>query len=73
MSHKPHFVKGDWKAICDRCGRIFLGSQLQTEWTGLKVCAKDWEPRHPQDFVKGVADVQTPPWTRPEATDTFIP
>jgi hypothetical protein len=35
------------------------------------VCDEDWETRHPQDFVRGVADVQAPPWTRPES-DVFI-
>ncbi len=36
------------------------------------VCHGDWEPRQPQDFVRGVADVQAPPWTRPEAHDTYL-
>lgn len=31
-----------------------------------------WEPRHPQDFVRGVKDKQTPPWVRPEGADTFL-
>jgi len=31
-----------------------------------------WEPRQPQDFVRGVADYQAPPWTRPEPQDQFI-
>ena len=37
------------------------------------VCPGDWETRHPQDFVRGIADYQAPPWTRPEAPDEFIP
>ena len=36
------------------------------------VCNGDYEPRQPQDFVRGVADVQTPAWSRPEAQDSFI-
>jgi hypothetical protein len=36
------------------------------------VCDKDWEPRQPQDFVRGVADYQAPPFTRPEPSDSFI-
>jgi hypothetical protein len=31
-----------------------------------------WEPRQPQDFVRGVADYQAPPFTRPEQSDSFI-
>jgi hypothetical protein len=36
------------------------------------VCDDDWEIRHPQDFVRGVADIQAPPWTRPEPADVFV-
>lgn len=36
------------------------------------VCPKDWEPRHPQDFVKGVRDNQSVPVSRPEAPDAFV-
>jgi hypothetical protein len=36
------------------------------------VCEQDWEPRQPQDFVRGIADQQAPVWTRPEPVDTFI-
>ena len=32
-----------------------------------------WEPRQPQDFVRGVADYQAPPFTRPEQSDVFEP
>lgn len=61
-----------WLAICDRCGQKFQASELRLEWTGLRVCPKDFESRHPQDFVKGVPDKQNPPWVRPEAADVFI-
>ena len=36
------------------------------------VCRDDWEPRQPQDFVRGVVDTQVPAWTRPKAQDQFI-
>ena len=36
------------------------------------VCHGDWEPRQPQDYVKGVADIIRAPWTRPEQADSFI-
>jgi hypothetical protein len=73
VSYRPTYVRGDWKAICDVCGRLYKGSQLRARWDGMMVCKDDWEPRHPQDFVRGVADVQAPPWTRPEPADKFIP
>lgn len=60
-----------WAAICDRCGFRFKSTQLRKEWQGLMVCKECWEPRHPQDFVRVPHEEITPPWTRPEGTDTF--
>lgn len=61
-----------WLAICDRCGFQYEASQLRKEWTGLMVCPKDYDPRHPQDRVRGKADRQAPPWVRPEPEDVFL-
>jgi hypothetical protein len=63
---------GDWLATCDRCGREFYASQLRREWTGLMVCSGDWDPRHPQDFKRGVPDRQAVPWSRPEPPEVFV-
>ncbi len=35
------------------------------------VCKKDYETRHPQEFIKVVQEDVTPPWTRPEQDDVF--
>lgn len=72
MANSPVYIKGDWKAICDVCGREYKASYLRKRWDGLMCCNDDWEPRHPQDFVRGVTDIQVPPWTRPEPSDNFI-
>ena len=66
------YHKGDWKVICDVCGFQYLASQLRKRWDNLMVCPADWETRQPQDFVKGVADIQAPPWARPETQDVFL-
>lgn len=62
---------GSWNVICDRCGWKYKSSQLRREWTGYRVCSGGgtnncWEPRHPQDYVRGRVDNQMPPWVRPE-------
>ena len=72
MGYNPRYDKTDWKALCDVCGRIYKASSLRQRWDGFMACPDDWEPRQPQDFVRGVADTQAPKWTRPEATDTFL-
>lgn len=63
---------GDWNAVCYQCGRKFKASELRRHWQGYYVCDKHWEPRHPQDFVRGVQDIQTPPWAQPMPADTFV-
>ena len=73
MSYTSRYDKGDWKADCDVCGRTYKASELQKRWDGLMCCRHDWEIRQPQDFVRGVADTQIAPWTRPEPTDSFVP
>ena len=66
------YYPGKWQAICDVCGFSFLNDQLKDRWDGLKVCAKDWEPRHPQDYLRVPPERPGVPWTRPEPPDVFI-
>jgi len=72
MSYFPRYDRGDWSVLCDACGRKMRASDLRQRWDGLKVCSEDWEPRQPQDFVRGVADYQAPPWTRPEPANQYL-
>lgn len=73
MSHAPiQYVKGDWKAVCDSCGRRFLASSLKKRWDGLMTCPDDYEQRNPQDFVRAKQDIQAVPWSRPEGQDSFL-
>ncbi len=71
MSYTPGWKPGRWSAICDVCGFRFHSDALRDRWDGLKVCQKDWEPRHPQDFLRARTERITPPWVRPEAEDNF--
>lgn len=66
------YVDGDPWVICDRTGMKVRMSQTRKEWNGLRVRKESWEPRHPQDFVKGVPDNQSVPDARPEPADTFL-
>lgn len=65
------YQPGVWSAICDVCGFEYKSYQLKKRWDGYMVCSKDWEPRHPQEFVKDKPS-KALPWTRPEAPDTFV-
>jgi hypothetical protein len=71
MGRADHWVGHTNNVICDRCGFKFKAGELRRTWDGLWVCREDWEPRHPQDYVKGVRDIQKPVLSRPEAPDIF--
>lgn len=60
MSHtrNPGYIAGDHWVECMRCGLEYRRSNMKTEWNGSIVCSPCWEPRHPQDFVRGTEDDQ---------------
>lgn len=66
------YTPGDYYIICDECGFKVRASESRKRWDGRRVCHADWEPRHPQDFVRGKADRQRVPDPRPEPTDVFL-
>lgn len=70
--HADFLQLGDWNATCSLCGFKFKASELRKHWQGQYRCQKCWEPRHPQDYVKGIPDDMSVPWSQPPA-DFFIP
>jgi hypothetical protein len=72
MGRADYYNSGNYNAICDECGKKFKFEQLKKRWDGLFVCPRDWEPRHPQDYVKGIRDNMSVPVSRPEGTDILI-
>lgn len=67
------WIDGEWNALCDECGLKFKSGDLKKRWDGLMVCREDWEPRHPQDFIRVITDEKPLPWTRPDPTDYYLP
>lgn len=63
---------GTWKVVCDVCGFWYPSDKIRKRWDNLMVCHKDWEQRHPQDFIRGVKDDPTPPFVRPDPPDDFL-
>ena len=66
------YRSGDYYVICAVCGLKIRASETRRRWDNLRVCTKDWESRHPQDFVRGRRDRQRVPDPRPEPADNFI-
>ena len=72
MGRADYWKPGDPNAICDVCGFKYKLSELKKRWDNLMVCPEDWEPRQPQDFVRGVKDQRPIPNARPENPDVFV-
>jgi len=63
---------GDYNAICDVCGRKFKFSRLRQKWDNTWACEQDWEPRQPQDYLRGIPDNMSVPLSRPDPPNSFI-
>lgn len=72
MSSENNYKPGDYFVQCDRTGFKIRASASKREWQGRVVREQDWEPRHPQDFVRGKRDEQRVPFYSLEGTDTFL-
>ena len=71
MSNRWDYQSGDWNINCDVCGRKIKASESRQRWDGFRVCADDWEMRHPQDFLRSKPEVISVPYTRKQP-DVFI-
>lgn len=65
MGREFYYKPGSFYRICDRTGFAIRAERTQMEWNNLIVDRRVFEPRQPQDFVRGVNDDQTVPYARP--------
>ena len=77
MGRADHLVRGDFNRICDRCGCKRKASDTAKQRDGYIVSTDGCfdvhdSISHPQNFVRGIADKQSVPNPRPEATDAFV-
>jgi hypothetical protein len=72
MGRKLHFKMGSFYRTDDRTGFPTRAEDTRREWNGLIVDVKRWEPRQPQDLVKGRPDNQTVPFPRPLGPNIFV-
>ena len=57
---------------CDYSGFVGLASEMKQTWDGHWVLAKFWEPRHPQDYVRGRAEDTSVPVARPRSAEVTV-
>lgn len=65
------FADGQWNFYCDLCGAKTKSGEGTRTWDNFYVCKHHKEERNPQDFVRGVRENQSLPWTRPMPPNDF--
>jgi hypothetical protein len=70
---RPVYREGDHWTISDKTGRQIRASDSVKEWNGALVAKDEFEPRHPQDFVRSKGpDSLSVEDARPQPVDVFI-
>jgi len=72
MTASTYYADGQWNFVCDLCSATRKSSDGVKTWNGLYVCSHHKEKRNPQDFLRGVKDNQTTPWSRSEPELQFV-
>lgn len=69
----PHgannYIPGDYYRICDVCGFKYRQSEMLKRWDNVWVCSADFEPRHPQEFLRGKNEHIAAHDPRPDTSD----
>lgn len=63
---------GSFYRTSDRTGFPTRAENTRKQWDNLIVEEKTWEPRQPQDLVKGVPDIQSVPDARPLGQNVYV-
>ena len=72
MGRRFFYRPGSWYRQDDRTGFPRRAEDTRQQWNGIIVGEDVWEPRQPQDLVKGVKDDQSVPQARPKPPTTYV-
>jgi hypothetical protein len=72
MGRHYKYRPGSFYRVDDRTGFSQRAEHTRKQWNNLIVDEKVWEPRQPQDLVRGVKDQQSVQDVRPLAPDQFV-
>ena len=63
---------GHYLMTCDLSGFVGWDDEMAEMWDGKMVLKQFWEPRHPQDSVRGIKENNSVPVARPEPEDVEV-
>jgi hypothetical protein len=72
MGQADYFLEGAWNFYCQECGKKLKSTQGLKRWDGFWVGPECYEIRNPQDFVRGIPDNPSVPWSTGNIPPKFI-
>lgn len=66
------YRKGEVLVVDDRTGFVHRSSEMHREWNGLVVHRRQWEARHPQDFIRTRREDIAVKDARPRPIDAYV-
>ena len=69
---RPKVEPGDWTVVCDVSGFRVLASETRKQWDNSIAWERVWTARQPQDYLRGIPDNMTVPFSRPKTDPNFI-
>ena len=72
MGQADYFLEGSYNFYCQECGKKHKAIDGLRRWDGFWVGPECFEIRNPQDFVRGIPDNQSVPWSTGNVPPKFI-
>ena len=66
-----YYAEGQWNVRCQECSVKCKSNEVRKRWDGLLVCWRCFEVRNPQDYVRGVRDDQSIPFSTSDPPFVF--
>lgn len=72
MGDSTYLLEGGWNVTCDLCGKKIKNTDAVKSWDNFYNCRHHKEVRNPQDYLRGVRDNPSVPFTRPTPPLSFV-
>ncbi len=72
MGSADYFLDGAWNFRCQECGMKLKSTEARRRWDNFIVGPECYEIRNPQDFVRGIPDNQSVPWSTGDPAPIWI-
>ena len=67
-----YYLEGAWNLRCQECYKKIKSTDAYFRWDNLWVCSTCWEIRNPQDFVRGIPDNSSIPFSTGNPPPIYI-